>query len=62
MPVCTLSPICSSDICTDFPVSKMTRDVDGKHPPPPDGGGDGGGVVVVVANGSHPVHQQILFQ
>ena len=48
VPVCTLSPICSSNIFTDFPFSRITSLDDGKHPPPPppDGGGDAGVVVV----------------
>ena len=32
LPVFTLSPICSSDIATDFPFSRVTLLVDGKHP------------------------------
>ena len=44
VPVCTLSPICSSDIVTDLPQIRLTLDVAGKQPPPPpDGGGGGGG-------------------
>ena len=61
IPAFTLSPICSSDICTDFPFSRVTRDVDGKHPPEDDlggGGGGGGGV----DTGMSPVHQQTLSE
>ena len=43
LPVCTLSPVCSSDIVTDFPSIRVTLAFDGKQPPPPDGGGGGGG-------------------
>ena len=32
IPVCTLSPICSSDIVTDFPFSTLTLATDGKQP------------------------------
>ena len=39
LPVCTLSPICSSEIATDFVFSRITLAVDGKQSPPPDGGG-----------------------
>ena len=46
LPVCTLSPICSSDIDTDLPSIRLTLDVAGKQPH--DGGGDGGGGGVVV--------------
>ena len=35
LPVCTLSPFCSSDIVTDLPFSSLTVDVDGKHPSSP---------------------------
>ena len=45
LPVCILSPICSSDIDTDLPSIRLTLDVAGKHPPDDD---DGGGVAVVV--------------
>ena len=31
VPVCTLSPISSSDIVTDFPFSTLTVATDGKH-------------------------------
>ena len=31
IPVCTLSPICSSDILTDFPFSRETLATDGKQ-------------------------------
>ena len=31
VPACTLSPICSSDICTDFPFSILTFAIRGKH-------------------------------
>ena len=41
IPVCTLSPIFSSDIVTDLPFSRDTLAADGKQPPP-DGGGGGG--------------------
>ena len=47
LPVCTWSPICSSDIITDFPFSSLTLEADGKQPPP-----DGAAVVVVVVSGS----------
>ena len=40
LPVCTLSPVCISDIFTDLPFSRVTLAVDGKQPPPPDGGGE----------------------
>ena len=30
-PVCTLSPICSSDIVTIFPLSSLTLEMEGKH-------------------------------
>ena len=46
----TLSPTCNSDIIADFPFSRETVAVEGKHPPP-DGGGGGGAVVVVVVGG-----------
>ena len=49
LPVCTLSPISSSDIVTDFPFSRFTLAVDGKQPPPPDDDGGGGGGVGGVA-------------
>ena len=32
IPVCTLSPISSSDILTDLPLSSLTIDDEGKHP------------------------------
>ena len=32
VPVCTLSPICSSDIVTDFPFLILTVATDGKQP------------------------------
>ena len=32
LPVCTLSPICSSDIVTDFPFLILTVATDGKQP------------------------------
>ena len=32
LPVCTLSPVSSSDICTDLPFSRVTVAVDGKQP------------------------------
>ena len=38
LPICTLNPICISDIVTDFPFSKLTVAVEGKQP----GGGGGG--------------------
>ena len=44
IPVCTLSPICRSDIMANFPFSRKTLPEDGKQPPPP----DGAGVVVIV--------------
>ena len=31
LPVCTLSPICSSAIVTDLPFSRETLAVEGKH-------------------------------
>ena len=31
LPVCTLSPICSSDIATDIPLSRVTLAVVGKQ-------------------------------
>ena len=31
IPVCTLSPVWSSDIFTDFPFSRLTLALDGKH-------------------------------
>ena len=34
LPVCTLSPVCSSDISTDFPFSRLTLALEGKHPKP----------------------------
>ena len=40
LPVCTLDPICSSDILTDFPFSRLTLAEDGKQP-----GGGGGGTI-----------------
>ena len=43
IPVCTLSPICSSDIVRDFPFSALTVAVDGKQLLPDDGGGGSGG-------------------
>ena len=39
IPVCTLSPTCSSDIITVFPLSRFTVDVDGKQWPLRGGGG-----------------------
>ena len=49
-PVCTLSPMCSSDIFTSLVSCRFTLAVDGRQPPPlPDGahvvvgGGVGGG-------------------
>ena len=47
VPVCTLSPICNSDIVTDFPFSRFKSPVEGKQ----GGGGGGGGGVVVVGGG-----------
>ena len=44
LPVCTLSPVSSSDIGITFPFSRAILAVDGKQPPP-DGGGGGGGCV-----------------
>ena len=41
LPVCTRSPICRSDIVTDFPFSSLTLAIAGKQL-----GGGGGGVVV----------------
>ena len=41
IPVSILSPICSSDIFTDFPFSNLTLELDGKHLLL--GGGGGGG-------------------
>ena len=41
VPVCTLSPTCSSDIVNSFPFSRLTLAVDGKQPFL--GGGGGGG-------------------
>ena len=35
LPVCTLSPIYSSHIATDFPFSRMVLAVDGKQPSKP---------------------------
>ena len=58
LPVCTLSPVCNSDIKTDLPFSRVTLAVDGKQPPPDDDdvfvvvGGGGGVVVVVVVTGN----------
>ena len=46
IPVCTWSPICSSDIVTDFPFSRLVFAWDGKQEGG-GGGGGGGGVVVV---------------
>ena len=43
VPVCTLSPTCSSDIVTTFPLSRFTVAVDGKQPPDFLGGGGGEG-------------------
>ena len=40
IPVCTVSPICSSDIATDFPFLSGTLAVEGKQA----GGGGGGDV------------------
>ena len=48
IPVGTLSPICSSDIFTDFPFLSWTLAVEGKQPPPPPDGADVVGVGVVV--------------
>ena len=42
-PVCTLSPICNSDIDTDLPWTRITLDVAGKQPDDDGGGGGGGG-------------------
>ena len=39
LPVCTLSPVCNSDIVTDLPFSRETLAVVGKQPPPFDDGG-----------------------
>ena len=47
-PVCTRSPICSSDIVTKCPFSSLILAIDGKQPRPPDGGGGARVVVVVV--------------
>ena len=44
LPVCTLSPVCSSDIVIDLPFFRVTLAVDGKQPPLGGGGGGGGGV------------------
>ena len=52
LPVCTLSPLCSSDIVTDLPFSRVTLAVDGKQPPDGGGGGGGGGGGVVVGGGA----------
>ena len=41
IPVCTKSPIFSSDIVNDLPFSRLTLDADGKQAG--DGGGGGGG-------------------
>ena len=41
IPVCTLSPICNSDIVTSFPFFSRTLAVEGKQ----DGDGEGGDVV-----------------
>ena len=46
VPVFTLSPTCSSDITTEFPLSRETLAVEGKQTPPRGGGGGGGGGVV----------------
>ena len=51
LPVCTLSPVCRSDIVTDLPFSRVTLAVEGKQPPPPPPDGGGGAVVVVVGGG-----------
>ena len=45
LPVCILSPVCSSDIVTDLPFSRVTLAVDGKQPPPDGGGGEGDGAI-----------------
>ena len=47
IPVCTWSPICNSDIFTDFPFLRLILEFDGKQPPPPS---DGAAVVVVVGS------------
>ena len=39
VPVGTRSPICSSDIATNFPFSSVTLAMDGKQPPDDDNGG-----------------------
>ena len=41
LPVCTLSPVCRSDIVTDLPFFRVILAVDGKQPPPRGGGGVG---------------------
>ena len=49
LPAWTLFPICSSDICTDFPFSVQTFPINGKH----DffgGGGGGSKSKVIVSN------------
>ena len=52
-----MSPPCSSDIVTDSPFSRVTLDVDGKHPPAGGGAGGGGhlstvGIAVPIRAGS----------
>ena len=43
VPVCTWSPIFSSDIATTFPLFRFISAVDGKHFRGGGGGGGGGG-------------------
>ena len=48
-PVCTWSPICSSDIVIDFPFWSLTFAVDGKQPLLGGGGAAGVGSKKVIA-------------
>ena len=51
LPVCTRSPVCNSDIVTDFPFLRFNLAEDGKQSPSDDGAGvrAGAGAAVVWA-------------
>ena len=52
LPVCTRSPVCNSDIVTDFPFLRFNLAEDGKQSPPDDGAGVGAGVGGCAVGGS----------
>ena len=62
LPVCTLSPICSSDIVIDLPFSRVTLAVDGKQPPPDDGAAVVVVVVVVVGTGKNVLSISFVWE